>query len=589
MPTVEEVAHEFTHPRYFTKLDACHGYWSIVLDQEFSLLMTFNSPFGRYHSLQLPFGLVCFQDIFWKMMDQFLEECQGCIRITDDITVHGHTDVEHDAHLCNLMQITHKYDWVFNPQKKHVKAQAVNFFGCLYDTDGVHPDLGKVNAIHTLPAPTNVTELQEFLGLYLSPFIPGLSTLTAPLHELLKKDTDFTWNHTYDAAFQHVKEAVISDTTLKYFNPSLPITIQVDASQVGLGTTLLQNSKPMAFASKALTKTECQYANIEREMLAVVFGAEGSQMYIHGRSFTIEPDHQPLESISQKNLADMPTCLQHMLLNLQGYTYTIHYFHSKEMALPDTLSQFSPHPGPDILLDIAIHHACLSQERKEAFKQAFVSNPKMCALTNMIITGWPHNIKAVPCPLCPYWQHNKTLTIEDGLFLCGEALIIPPAERERMLQQVHQFHQGITKAQLCTCGCVFWWGINKAIEEVVWQCETCTWFQAQNAVAPLTPMPTLSHPWQMCAMDIFTLEGIDYLICGNFYSKMILTQHLPSGQSNTVKVVSLLKEMFSEYFALTMALSMRVHSSLSSAPLGVSHMRPQDLTTCNQMDSQRHV
>ena len=164
------------------------------------------------------------------------------------------------------MQITCKYNLVLNPQKTHVKAQAVNFFGCLYDANGVHPDLGKVDAIHTLPAPTSLTELQAFLGLvmYLSPFIPGLSTLTAPLHELLKKDTDFTWSHTYNATFQHVKEAVISDTTLRYFDPSLPVTIQVDASQVGLGAALLQNGKPIAFASKALTKTKCWYTNIER-------------------------------------------------------------------------------------------------------------------------------------------------------------------------------------------------------------------------------------------------------------------------------------------------------------------------------------
>ena len=100
------------------------------------------------------------------------------------------------------------------------------------------------------------------------------------------------------------------------------------------------------------------------------------------------------------------------------------------------------------------------------------------------------------------------------------------------------------KAQLFTHGCVL--GIKKAIEESVQQCETCTQFQAQNAAAPLTPMPTPSHPWQMCTMDFFTLKGIDYLICGNFYSKMILILCLPSGQSNTVKVVSLLKEMFSE-------------------------------------------
>ena len=198
-----------------------------------------------------------------------------------------------------------------------------------------------------------------------------------------------------------------------------------------------------------------------------------------------------------------------MLLCLQGYDYTICYCPGKEMALPGTLSQFSPHPGPNIPLDITIHHAHLSPERKEAFQQALVSNPKMCTLTDMIITGWPDDIKVVPHPLCPYRQHCKALTVEDGLVLCGEALIVPTSERERILQQLHQFHQGTTKAQLFTHGCVFWPGINKAIEEAIWHCETCTWFQAQNAAAALTPIPTTSCPLQMCTTDIFTLEGIN--------------------------------------------------------------------------------
>ena len=192
------------------------------------------------------------------------------------------------------------------------------------------------------------------------------------------------------------------------------------------------------------------------------------------------------------------------------------------MVLPDALSHFSPHPGPDIPLAIAIHHAHLSTEWKEAFQQAFLSNPEMCILANIIITGWPDDIKVVPCPSHPYWQHHETLTIEDGLVLCGEALIVPPLESERILHQLHQFHQGITKAQLLVHVCIFWPSINKAIEEVVCQCETCSQFQAQNAAAPLTPTPTPSLPWQMCAMDIFTLEGVNYLICGNFYLKMIL-------------------------------------------------------------------
>ena len=260
MPTVEEVTHEFTNLHYFTKLDACHGYWSIVLDEETSLLTTFNSSFGRYHFLCLPFGLVCSQDIFQKKMDQFLEECPGCIGIADDITVHGCTEAEQDTHLQNLMWVAYKYGVVFNPQKMHVKAPAINFFGCLYDANGVHPDPEKVDAVHAVPAPTNVTELQEFLSMvtYFSPFIHGLSTLTASLQELLKKDANFTSHASFEATFQQVKQAVISDTNLRYFNPLLPVTIQVDASQVGLGTALLQDNKPVAFASKALTDADMQ-------------------------------------------------------------------------------------------------------------------------------------------------------------------------------------------------------------------------------------------------------------------------------------------------------------------------------------------
>ena len=189
-------------------------------------------------------------------MDQILEECQGCIRIADDITVHSCTEVEHDANLWNLMQVACKYGLVFNPQKTHIKGPALNFFSYLYNTDSVHLDLDKVNAVHALPVPTNVTKLQEFLGMvtYLSPFILGLSTLIASLHELLKKDTGFTWNCIYDATFQLVKDAVISNTPLRYFDPSLPVTIQVNASQEGLGAELLQNNNLLLLAAKPSLK-----------------------------------------------------------------------------------------------------------------------------------------------------------------------------------------------------------------------------------------------------------------------------------------------------------------------------------------------
>ena len=152
-------------------------------------------------------------------------------------------------------------------------------------------------------------------------------------------------------------------------------------------------------------------------MLAALFGAERFHTYIYGQSFMIKSDHKPLESISRKNLADTPAWLQHMMLCLQGYDFTIHYHPGKEMVIPDTLSQFSPCLGPDLPLDITIHHACIMPDCKEAFQQAFVSDSEMQALANLIITCWPKDIKEVPHPLCLYWQHRETLTIEDSLVL----------------------------------------------------------------------------------------------------------------------------------------------------------------------------
>ena len=152
-------------------------------------------------------------------------------------------------------------------------------------------------------------------------------------------------------------------------------------------------------------------------MLVAVFGAERFHTYIYGWSFTIESDHKLLESIFRKNLADMPALLQHMMLCLQGYNCTIHYCPGKEMVIPATLSQLSPWPGPDLPLDITIHHACIMPDCKEAFQQAFVNDPEMQALVDLIITGWPEDIKEVPHPLHPYWQHRETLTVEDCLVL----------------------------------------------------------------------------------------------------------------------------------------------------------------------------
>ena len=91
-PTLEEITHKFAGSRYYSKLDAKNGYWSVVLGGESSkLTTTFNSPFGRYCFLRMPFGLVMSQDVFQHRIDQILEKCPGMVSIADDIVVCGKT------------------------------------------------------------------------------------------------------------------------------------------------------------------------------------------------------------------------------------------------------------------------------------------------------------------------------------------------------------------------------------------------------------------------------------------------------------------------------------------------------------------
>ena len=155
-------------------------------------------------------------------------------------------------------------DLVFNGEKCEVKKDSVTFFGTVYDADGANPDPKKLDTVHQMPSADTPSQLQQFLGkvTYLSPFIPSLSTHIAPLWELLKKDSEFKWNTSYQKAFDRIKKLVCKDTTLCYFNVQKPVTIQVDVSGKGLRAALLQEGCPVAFASKALTPhraTVCQH------------------------------------------------------------------------------------------------------------------------------------------------------------------------------------------------------------------------------------------------------------------------------------------------------------------------------------------
>lgn len=126
---------------------------------------------------------------------------------------------------------------------------------------------------------------------------------------------------------------------LRYFDMKKPLTLTVDASSKGLGAALVQDEQPIVYASRALTKSQQNYAQIEKEALAISFGCEKFHQYIFGRSVTVESDHKPLQSIFKKSLHQAPARLQRLLLSLQKYDLNVIFKPGKTMFLADTLSR----------------------------------------------------------------------------------------------------------------------------------------------------------------------------------------------------------------------------------------------------------
>ena len=377
----------------------------------------------------------------------------------------------------------------------------------VYDAAGVLPDPDKCAGIQALPAPKNLTELQQFLGIvqYMSPFILKLSDHTAPLRAVTKKDAAFEWNDSLQHAFERVKSLICKDTSLSYFDVMKPAVIQVDASKIGIGAVLVQDNKPIAFASKAFTDTEQRYANIERELLAVVFGCERFHTYIFGTHFTVESDHKPLEQIQKKSLANTPPRLQRMMLRLQQYDVNIVYRPGKEMVLADSLSRLNPAKDKEIDLEQSIYAVQFSHDRLQELKQKTDGDQELSTLKTIITDGWPDSAKDVPKTVRNYWSCKEELSLEDGLILKGDRVLIPSSMQKYILDNIHMGHQGSEKCKLRAKTCVYWRGINSDIDNIVKSCTVCQANQNSQPAETLLQHEIPDGPWQVIATDIFQL------------------------------------------------------------------------------------
>ena len=334
MPTIEEVATRLNGAKIFSVFDASNGFWHVELDQASSLFTTFNTPFGRYCWKRMPFGINSAPEAWQRKMQEHVEGLHGVEVIADDFVVVGfgntpeEWNADHDRNVRAFLERCREKNLRLKKEKAQLRKTEVAFIGHILTSDGLKPDPKKVEAINDMPHPTDVQSLRRFLCMinYLDKFLPGLSDETEVLRKLTEKDAEWCWLKAHEEAVVRIQRMISTAPVLAYYDVTKPVTIQCDASQTGLGAALLQDGHPVAHCSRALTATERNYAQIEKELLAIVFACEKFDQYIFGKSdVVVESDHKPLETIFRKPIHSAPKRLQRMRLRLQSYDIRVEY------------------------------------------------------------------------------------------------------------------------------------------------------------------------------------------------------------------------------------------------------------------------
>ena len=199
-----------------------------------------------------------------------------CQNVVDDMLIWGATESEHDAKLIKVLNRAREIGLQLKSDKCKFKVQEVKYVGHILSHEGLKPDPEKTRAITDMPVPTDSQSLHRYLGMitYLAKFIPRLSEIATPLRQLIKRDSVWHWDKQHQKAFEAINDAISNPPLLKYYDPSKPLKLSCDASKSGLGAALLQDDIPIAYASKALTPTQSNYAQIEKELLAILFGCQ---------------------------------------------------------------------------------------------------------------------------------------------------------------------------------------------------------------------------------------------------------------------------------------------------------------------------
>jgi len=549
MPTIDDVLPKLSNVKVMSTVDLDRAFYHLTLDEQSSRLTTFQTPFGRFRWLRLPFGVSPAPEIFQARIHAALSGLNGVHCIADDVLVTGSgADVvsaqrDHDANLFALLERCRLKGLKLNKEKFRLNRTKLTFLGHELTTSGLRPDPTKVRAIQEMPIPEDRAALRRILGMatFLARYCPMFSETTAVLRELLSEENEYCWDIRHTDAYNRLKVMLCREPVLQYFAPDKPITVQSDASKSGIGAVLMQEGKVVEYASRALSKAEVQYAQCEKELLSILFAMQKFDTYCFARVVRVETDHKPLIAIHKKSLNVAPKRLQRMLLSLQRWQYELIWLPTSQMTLSDTLSRSFPPTGTEetkfteTLASLSTADADQMAELKMVASAETIGRLQTAAkdtayakLIKQVTDGWPESPSDVEADLRPFHTFADELSISCGLCFKGHRLIVPQPLRADILDRLQISHSGYNACLRRSRETVYWPGITADIRRMVESCQICASHQQAAQKEPLLSHPAPSRVWEKVGVDIFTLGDRDYLVTVDYLSGYFEVDRLPS-------------------------------------------------------------
>ncbi|KAJ9550331.1 hypothetical protein OSB04_014376 [Centaurea solstitialis] len=522
IPVVDELIDELRGTKFFSKLDLKSGYNQIRMRPESIEKTAFRTHDGHYEYLVMPFGLTnapaTFQaimnDIFRPYLRKFI------VVFFDDILVYSPTWEQHllDLSLTLATLVTHQF--VVNRKKCSFGQMSVEYLGHIIDGEGVSMDPKKIQAVLEWPTPRQVKGVRGFLGLtgYYRKFVRNYGAIAKPLTDITKKN-NFHWDEDTQQAFDRLKHAITSAPVLALPDFSAPFVVECDASGRGIGAVLMQQHRPIAFYSKALSDRNLAKSAYEREIMALALAVQHWRSYLLGTTFTVYSDQKSLKHLLHQRITTPDQ--QNWVAKLLGYHFDICYKAGRENRAADALSRRDDDGElctSTVFQPIWVQGAQLVEEAR--------SDPDLQKLIRQC--------QQQPGSLPGYEVRSGILYYKGRLVIPRNSKWIP-----ELLAEFHKSatggHSGYYRTYRRLAANIYWPGMSLTTQRFVQACDVCQRCKTSSLTPAglLQPLDIPEAIWEHLSMDFILglpkSKGFDALLVVvdrlSKYSHFILLKH----------------------------------------------------------------